>query len=143
MDLTPLLIEEMQKTLEAAKGVEKISFLVEKFSEAIQKLGDTAMHIGMSAMGGDLQKAFSFATTFLDVTGDVTMAWMLLWRATIACQKLEENPKKKDVAYYEGLIKSAEYFSQSVLPVTFGKMAAIKEMGGAAIEIEDEAFGGK
>lgn len=137
------MIGEMQKTLEAAKGVERLSGVSDKFSAAVKKLGDTAMHIGMSAMGPDLHKAFSFATTFLDVTGDVTMAWMLLWRATIACKKLEEKPKKKDVAFYEGQIKSAEYFMQSVLPVTFGRMAAIKEMGGAAVEIVDEAFGGR
>ena len=137
------LVGEMQKTMGEAKGLDAIAPLVEKFSEAVQKLGDTAMHIGLTAMGPDLHKAFSFASMFLDVTGDVTMAWMLLWRATLACKKLDANPKKKDVDFYEGQIKSAEYFMQSILPVTFGKMAAIKEMGGAAIEIRDEAFGGK
>ena len=79
---------------------------------------------------------------FMEVTGDVVMAWMLLWRATIAAQKLEQGAKKKDVAFYEGQLKSAEFFINVLLPVTLGKMEAILGNNGAAIEISEASFGG-
>jgi len=47
------------------------------------------------------------------------------------------------VAYYEGQIKSAEYFINSVLPITLGKMNAILNNNGAAVEISEDAFGAK
>ena len=40
---------------------------------------------------------------------------MLLWRAAIAGRKID-GAGKKDKAFYEGQMKSAEYFIKSVLP---------------------------
>ena len=101
------------------------------------------MHLGAAAMSPQVLSAFSHACLFMEVTGDVVMAWMLLWRASIAAAKLADGPKKKDVPYYEGLIKSAEFFVETVLPVTFGRMNALFKTSRAAIEISDASFGGK
>jgi len=73
----------------------------------------------------------------------VVMAWMLLWRASIAAEKLENGAKKKDVAYYEGQIKSAQFFVSSMLPVTMGKMDTILAGNDAVVTISEESFGGK
>jgi hypothetical protein len=70
------------------------------------------------------------------------MAWMLLWRAVVASEKLGAKPKRKDVAFYEGQIKTAEFFIQTELLLTAGKMESIKGGCAAAIEIADEGFGG-
>jgi hypothetical protein len=79
----------------------------------------------------------------MEVTGDVVMAWMLLWRAKIATKKLADKPKNKDVEFYEGQLKSAEYFIRTVLPVTHGKIVAVLDACSASLEISDTAFGGK
>jgi hypothetical protein len=70
------------------------------------------------------------------------MAWMLLWRATIAAHQLEQGARKKDVAFYEGQLKSAEFFVHSILPITMGKINAILTTNGAAVEILEDSFGG-
>ena len=98
--------------------------------------------MGKTAMSADVLKAFAFAHPFMEAAGDVIMAWLLLWRATIAAQKLEQGAKKKDVAFYEGQLKSAEFFTTALLPVTFGKMEAILATSGAAVEISEASFGG-
>jgi hypothetical protein len=76
------------------------------------------------------------------VSGDVVMAWMLLWRSTVAAQQLDKA-KKKDVPFYEGQIKSMEYFVNSVLPITLGKMDLINNLDATAVDMEDDHFGGK
>jgi hypothetical protein len=68
---------------------------------------------------------------------------MLLWRGVIAATKLEKGAKKKDQAFYEGQMKSLQYFTQAVLPITMGKMDAIMATSDAAVEISEDAFGGK
>ena len=68
------------------------------------------------------------------------MAWMLLWRASVAAPQLEK--KNKDAAFYEGQIKSIEYFTSAVLPVTHGKMEAVLNTSDAPIEIDEASFGG-
>jgi hypothetical protein len=109
---------------------------------AVNKLGEVAMHIGSAAMSPKVLNAFAFAHPFLEVSGDVVMAWMLLWRASIAARKLEKGASKKDVSFYEGQLKSIEFFTHSILPVTLGRMNAIMDTDGAAVDITEDAFGG-
>ncbi len=71
------------------------------------------------------------------------MGWMLLWRARIAAEALGNGGKEKDAAFYEGQIKSAEFFTQILLPVSLGRMEAILSGSSAAIDIPEDAFGGK
>ena len=97
--------------------------------------------MGQTAMSPKLKAAFAHSVPFLEVMGDVILAWMLLWRATVAAEKLTEA-KKKDQPFYEGQIKTAEFFIRTILPVTFGKMDAIEDCSDAAIAMDDAAFGG-
>jgi alkylation response protein AidB-like acyl-CoA dehydrogenase len=137
------LMDEIKKTVTTAKEIDSLEDLAEKVEVATDKMGEVALDIGKTAMSPDVQKAFAHACPFMDVVGDVTMAWMLLWRATLASAKLEKGAKKKDKPFYEGQLKSAEFFIRSVLPVTLGRMASITDSCGAAVEIDADAFGGK
>ncbi len=134
------LMGEMNKTIASAKenGMEE---LAEKFQKAVNKLGEVGMHMGAAAMSPQMLTAFSYAHPFMEATGDVVTAWMLLWRAAIAKAKM--GKKKKDDVFYSGLIKSAEYYINTMLPATTGKMIAILNGNAAAVEIEEDAFGGK
>ena len=113
-----------------------------KVENAANRLGEVAMHIGKMAMSEDFKVAFAHALPFLYAMGDIIMAWMLLWRAVVASEKLAAKPKKKDVFFYEGQIKTAEFFINTELSLTSGKMDSIKGGCAAAIEISDEGFGG-
>lgn len=149
------LFGEMQKTIAAAKGIAGIEAYAAKLEAAVNKLGEVAMHLGATAMSAQVMTAFAHAHPFLEVAGDVVMAWMLLWRASVAAPLLEKlaggfdpearkaaSEKNKNAAFYEGQVRSAEYFIQSVLPVTYGKMKAIMSSCGAAVEIPEVSFGG-
>ena len=137
------LLGEIQGTIAAAKAVKGLEDSAGKLETAVNKLGEVALHLGQTAMSPELMTAFAHAYPFMEVSGDVVMAWLLLWRATIAAEKMEKGAKKKDVAFYEGQLKSVEYFSHSILPVTLGKMNAVLATNNAAVEISEDAFGGK
>jgi hypothetical protein len=132
------LMAEINKTITLAKENDALKDLGQDLEEALAKLGDVAMHMGKTAMSAEVMSAFAFAHPFLEATGDVVMAWMLLWRALVASEKVED--KKKDRAFYIGQIKSAEFFIEAVLPVTLGKMNAILKTSRAAVEIPEDAF---
>jgi alkylation response protein AidB-like acyl-CoA dehydrogenase len=137
------LMGEIQNIIAAAKGQSRIEDCAGKVEAALNKLAEVAMHIGKKAMSPEVLTAFSHAYSFMDVSGDVVMSWLLLWRATIAAEKLENGAKKKDAAFYEGQLKSVEYFVNCVLPVSLGKMDAILAANSAAVDIAEDSFGGK
>jgi alkylation response protein AidB-like acyl-CoA dehydrogenase len=136
------LLGEMQASIAAAREIEGLKEFADLVQEAVNKLGEVGLHMGASAMSPDVMKAFAFAYPFMEVTGDIVMAWMLLWRATVAAHKLEKGARKKDVAFYEGQLKSTEFFVHSILPTTMGKCNSILATNGAAVEILEDSFGG-
>jgi len=136
------LLGEIQKSIAMAKDAQGLKDFADRLESAVNKLGEVALHMGTTAMSPNVLNAFAFAHPFMEVCGDVVMAWMLLWRAAIASKKLVEGAKKKDAAFYQGQIKSAEFFIFSILPITFGKMKAILTTNGAAVDIDEKSFGG-
>lgn len=135
-------IGQIQKVIERAKATDHLGALADEMVPAVEQLGQTAMHIGQTAMSPDFKVAFAYSVPFLEVVGDIIMGWMLLWRAAIASEKITAGAEKKELVFYEGQIKSAEFFIQGELPVTMGKMKAILRSGKAAVEISEASFGG-
>ncbi len=137
------LMVEIQNTIAKAKAISKTEGYAGKVEAALNKLGEVALHLGQTAMSPKVMTAFALAYPFMEVAGDVVLAWQLLWRATIAARELENGAKKKDAVFYEGQLKSTEFFCYNMLPVALGKMNAILATNSAAIDIEEDAFGGK
>jgi alkylation response protein AidB-like acyl-CoA dehydrogenase len=137
------LLGEIQKTIAAAKALAQVEPHAKGVEAAVNKLGQVAVHIGQTAMSPQVLTAFAFAYPFMEVAGDVVLSWLLLWRAAIAAEKLQHGAKKKDAAFYEGQLKSCEFFVHSILPATLGKMDAILSGNGAVVDISEDAFGGK
>ena len=136
------LLGEIQKTLTGAKGREDLEADASRVEAAVNKLGEAALHMGQTAMSEKVLNAFAFAHPFMDVCGDVIMAWLLLWRAMLASEALEKGARKKDESFYRGQLKSAAFFIRTILPGTMGKIEAILETDGAAVEIQEAEFGG-
>ncbi len=133
------LFGAMQKSIAEAKAIPELESMTVKVEKAVNKLAEVAIHMGQAAMSDKVLNAFANAHPFQDATGDVTMAWMLLWRATIAAQKLEKA-KKKDKPFYEGIIKSLQFYVDTQIPITLGRFNALMNTSSAAMDIDDNMF---
>ncbi|MFP4476735.1 MAG: acyl-CoA dehydrogenase, partial [Desulfatibacillaceae bacterium] len=133
------LFGEIQKTIAAAREIPELADLAGDVEAAVNTFGEVAMKIGKTAMSEQVLVAFSYAKPFLDTAGDLIMAWMHLWRAVVAQQKLPKA-KKKDAAYYQGMVKTAHYFIKVLLPAAVGNMGMLKNMDDVIISVEDEHF---
>ena len=116
---------------------------------------EVALSLGQAAMSERMLGAFASAGPFLDVAGDTVLGWMHLWRATAAAPRLEKicgsldaavrrekAATNKHAAFYEGQVKTAEYFIGTVLPATRGRMDAVARADTAAVDMPEAAFGG-
>ncbi len=133
------LMGEINTVIGEGKQNEETKEYADALEQSLNKLGEVAMHIGKTAMSEKVLNAFAYSYPFMEVCGDVVMAWMLLWRANIAVAA-KEKAKKKDLPFYNGLVRSAQFFTKTVLPTTEGKMNAILATDGAAIDIDEESF---
>ena len=133
-------INEAMGAVTKALAFEPLKGIADKTQTLIEKLSETAMHMGTTAMSETFKVAFAHSVPFLEAMGDTIMAWMLLWRASIASEKLNNNAPKKELPFLEGQIKSADFFINNITPMTLGKIASIMDSGDAAITINNDSF---
>ena len=148
-------LNEIKATTAKAKEIPLLENPATQVEKALSRLSEIAMHLSKTAISKEMKLAFAYAHPFLEVVGDVIMAWMLLWRATLAVPQLEKLAgsadaaaikqkvaKNKDAAFYDGQLRVAEFFSSSMLPAAIGKMNAIAARNPAAVDIHEKSFGG-
>ena len=120
------LINRIKDTISDAKDA-GLKDLADKLEDALNRLQEVAGHLTKQMRSSDIKLAFSFASPFLEVMGDVLVGWMLLWRASVAKpaldkiikdsqseEYLEMIKKNKNAAFYEGQLKSAQYFIEAI-----------------------------
>ncbi|MBF0377976.1 MAG: acyl-CoA dehydrogenase [Desulfamplus sp.] len=134
-------IDEITKTVRRAKEMEATQELAKELGEYLDTYMETALTLSKNISSDKMLNAYTYTHPFLESTGDLSIAWMLLWRASIAAQKIGSG--KKDEAFYKGQIDTARFFIRYVIPVAKGRLAAISNCDGAAIEMAEDGFGGK
>jgi hypothetical protein len=135
------LLGQMHQTVAKARQIPELKDMAAKLEACANMLGETAMKIGGLAMSPGFKTAFAHSVPFLHAMGDVIMGWMLLWRAEAAAPKILAA-KGRDIPFYKGQVKTAQFFMDTVLPVTRGKMESVQAASPAALEMEEDSFGG-
>jgi alkylation response protein AidB-like acyl-CoA dehydrogenase len=135
------LVSEVEKTIADARKQDSLASLAGTLETTLNHLKETAGKLAGNLGSTHILTAFAHAHPFLDACGDTLMGWMLLWRAVTASQKLADNPKKKDAAFYQGQVLGARFFINTVLPVAQAKMAVIQAGDTSALDMAEASFG--
>ncbi|ACN13887.1 Acd1 [Desulforapulum autotrophicum HRM2] len=147
------LVEEIKKTGQRAMETEGLEMMGEKVTAAAELLETTCTKMTQGIRGPQFKSTFAFAHPLLEATGDVIMAWMLLWRANVAQPSLDDILNKsnansldeilannKNAAFYHGKITTAEFFINTLLPATMGKLKAIAQGTNPAVTMHANSF---
>ncbi len=141
-------LQNVRASIQEFEQIEDLRALCEKLEAALNRYGEVAVFLSKKAMGPDIKLAFTQAHPFLEVTGDIIIAWMLLGRAARAYPRLQAlladaaDPAgviaaNREAAFLDGQLKTAAYFVSTTLPITIGKIKSI--MQGDAMAVLDTA----
>ncbi|MCP4021429.1 MAG: acyl-CoA dehydrogenase [Desulfobacteraceae bacterium] len=130
------LINEIRGHVNAAKEKQALADLAVALENAVEKLEEKCKSASQRIVSIHLKSALACAHPLMEAAGDVVMAWMLLWRATIAVDKLDS----KEAVFYSGKIMTARFFIQTILPATLGKLKAVTFEENPAINIDENSF---
>ena len=134
--LLDALLQEMGKTAAYSRENDLFTDMARSLESALEKLEKQLKTVSGMMMSPSYRSGFALACPMLEATGDVLMAWMLLWRA----QTAQNNMKEKHKDWYEGKIHAARFFFETVLPVTMGKLDAIPSGDNPAVTISENSF---
>lgn len=130
------LVHEIHVTIKTAGKKDRLKGLAEKLESAVALLEITCINASRAMFSAHSASAFACAHPLMEATGDVVMAWMLLWRAVIADEKREG----KEASFYMGKIKAAEFFILTILPATLGRLNAVLYENNPAADMDEELF---
>jgi len=149
-------LEDVDKFCRSNKGYQTLAEYIEVLATAKDELSEVSRFL-VTMQKKDFRGLALYATQYLELFGDVTVGWLLLWQAVIAWDRLIALAKGSGVeadaaglekfvaedaaaAFYSGKLASARYFASTVLSQATAKAQVILKMDRAALEIAENAF---
>jgi alkylation response protein AidB-like acyl-CoA dehydrogenase len=152
------LMGDMYGFITAQSGNDKIKDLLDPLKAAVDLLAEIATFFVTCGKEGNFLVPVGNAYPFLNMMAHVISAYMLVWQASIAKDKLDALAKaagadpsdwgkwaafiadNADAAYYVGKVSTAKYFIFNVLPRIDSYATAIKSKDMSIMEIPAESF---
>jgi hypothetical protein len=152
------LIGEMNGTIAKVKEKPALKDLAADVQAAVDTLTEMAMHFAKCGAEGKFLVPLVSSYPFLMMMGKIVLAWLHLWQAGVAREKLDALCREKgvdgadagavnslvkdnaDAAFYSGKLFSAQYFIKHILPEIEGTVKSIKSEDISPMEIAEEAF---
>jgi hypothetical protein len=132
------LLGRMRRDVEEAGGVSELAGYADDVSKAIAALEAVTRELLAEASSGDAYMAYSWATPYLEVFGDIVLGWMFLWQARVACENGGES--SGDDSFYGSKLHTARFYVGSLLPLVHGKIEAIRRNEQAFLGMDEAIF---
>jgi hypothetical protein len=132
------LLARMRSDVEEAREVAALADCAEDVSQAIGALEAVTRELLAQASSGDAYIAYSWATPYLEVFGDIVLGWMFLWQARVACENGAESGG--DDPFYASKLHTARFYVGSLLPLVHGKIEAIRKNEQAFSRMDEAMF---
>ncbi|MBI1744995.1 MAG: acyl-CoA dehydrogenase [Acidobacteria bacterium] len=129
------LANHLNEFAENYRSHNTVGLLVEAWTKAKDSLVEVTMHIAQLGLAGNWVYPALSATPYLMLMGDVVLGYYLIDQARVASDRQTQG-SAKDQAFYQGKIKTAEFFIYNILPAVAARASAIKSGDMSAMEIE-------
>jgi hypothetical protein len=132
------VIAEMKAAVKEAAGVAELAAYAEAVGKSASALEEISKFLLERCSGDDAYLATSWATPYLEIFGDIALAWMFIWQAKKACDNKATN--SADAPFYDSKINTAKFYISSLLPRVYGKIEAIKQYDRSFLAMGEAIF---
>jgi hypothetical protein len=149
-------MKEVNEFVEKHKAHPVFGPAIAQLEQAKNTLVNVSMHFAKVAAGGDPLYAMLHACPYLELFGEVELAYLLLDQAIIAQNKLQDIFQKAgattdevkakvieeqaEAAFYSGKVYTAEFFVNNILPKVQSTATTILSGNRSALTIPEAAF---
>ena len=134
-----LLVGRMKETVKKARSFTHLLPYAADIGKAVSALEELTGELAGASASENSFMAYSWASPYLEIFGDVVLGWILLWQATIASEKLGSNGGVDD-SFYAGKILTGKFYAGSLLPMIYGKISAIQKNDQSLMQMTEKRF---
>lgn len=110
------MLSEFAKTIELSADCSETKEAAQQLADAVELLKSLTNDM-LKAMGEqEIDLALANSVKYLDVFGNIVIAWLWLWQGQIAAKALANNPHEADENFYRGKLQAMQYFFRYDLP---------------------------
>lgn len=135
-----LFLEEVSKTIAAARDVETLGGEATLLEAALIQLQEVTRHLAGVAMKGEIDVFLADATLYLEYAGAITIAWQWLLQATVSEQAMARGNSDVDRNFYLGKRATCQYFFRYELPKTAGLATRLMQADGFTEKLDPAVF---
>jgi hypothetical protein len=132
------VLAEMKAAVKEAAGVAELAPYAEAVGKSVSALEGISKFLLEKCSGDDAYLTSSWATPYLEIFGDIALAWMFIWQAKKACDNKAGN--SADAPFYDSKINTAKFYISSLLPRVYGKIEAIKQYDRSFLAMGEAIF---
>ncbi len=133
-----LLFAEISKAIAEANTYDELKPYADRLKAELKQAQEVMIALMPHAMS-DVERFLSDATLFLEMMGNITVAWQWLKQAMVATRALlTQNPQGDELAFYEGKIHTMKFFFHYEIPKNLGLAARLKDPEVLTIVTEKE-----
>jgi alkylation response protein AidB-like acyl-CoA dehydrogenase len=135
-----LMVTELEDAISRAKNFPELVEPARQLKGALSSLQEVTEHLLEIAQKQGPEYFLADATLYLELFGIVAVAWQWLLQGIAAQNALGNDPKKKDMNFYQGKMTALQYFFAYELPKTLGLVQRLMRTDGLTVEMGAEMF---
>jgi len=109
-------LAEMASTIAAARALSPLTGFADELEDAIATLQQVTEFLLGSMLEKNIDLVLANSVKYLDLFGNVVLAWIWLMQGVVAAQALDANPHEIDESFYRGKLQAMRYFFRFELP---------------------------
>ncbi len=113
------ILGEFEKTIAIAKSQAELSVYAEELQRAIEVLKSTTEILLAAMVEKNIDLALSNSVKYLELFGNVVVAWLWLKQGIVAVLALKETPHDADQKFYRGKLQALKYSFEAKFTITF------------------------
>jgi alkylation response protein AidB-like acyl-CoA dehydrogenase len=135
-----LYCEELRKTISEAVAEEQLRPFAETLKQALDQLETVTAHLKGVAAKGAMDLFLADATLYLEVFGNLTIAWQWLKQGITAVKGLQTAASESEKNFYEGKMITLRFFFAYELPKSDGLVRRLMNGDGLTVEMDAAYF---
>ncbi|GGP65680.1 acyl-CoA dehydrogenase [Shewanella algicola] len=133
-------LNEMLKTIDEAKQHPSLLEFSTQLSQAIETLTTTTEAVLSAMATKNIDLALSNSVKYLELFGNVIIAWLWLKQSIVATKALAEQPHQTDEHFYQGKLQAAQYFYRFELPEIYSWSNILINTDSTSYDMQSEWF---
>jgi len=130
----------MEATIAESVDIEAVAAYGAELTAAIATLKTTTNTLLGAMMEKNIDLALANSVKYLELFGNVVVAWIWLKQGIVAAKALQQNPHESDVNFYNGKLQALKYFFRFELPEINVWSKILCDLDDTTFEMQEEWF---